>query len=198
SRFQRACMLGLAAVTDLALDTELPPPVRTALRELTQHYQELLTVLLPAAQALAAAAPDLRNIQHIDGMSAVLFQATQAANPSTPVGVAAIGGATLGTLLLPGVGTAIGGALGVLLGGTQANKRDRRALERFAAAVKLMWTAIDDLHNNLWNRLVHSVQQAQGPVLPDAAYFDTAAARWESLKAAAHPTSLPGKPAPFR
>jgi hypothetical protein len=198
SLFQRACMLGLAAVTDLALNESLPVPVRTALRELPEHYQELLTVLQPAAQALTAASPDLRNIQHIDGMGAVLFQATQAANPSTPVGVAAIGGATLGTLLLPGVGTAIGGALGVLLGGTQANKRDRRALERFAASIKLMWLAIDDLRNSVWNRLVHSVQEAGGPKLPDAAYFETADARWESVKSSAHAPSTPGAPARFR
>lgn len=198
SHFQRACLLGLASVTDIALDERLLPAVRTALRELPKHYQEILTVLLPAAQALSAAAPDLRNIQHIEGMSAVLFQATQAANPSTPVGVAAIGGATLGTLLLPGIGTAIGGALGVLLGGTQANKRDRRALERFAAAVKLMWAATEDLHNNLWNQIIHLVQEDSGPTLPDAAYFETASALWESIKSAPQATPRPGDPAPFR
>lgn len=199
SHFQHACMLGLATVTDMGLDSELPGPVREALRKLPEHYQELLTILQPASQAIAAAAPDLRNIQHIDGMGAVLFQATQAANPSTPVGVAAIGGATLGTLLMPGIGTAIGGALGVLLGGTQANKRDRRALDRFAAGVKLMWGAIDDLQNSLWNRLVHSIQQAGGMTYPDAAYFETADARWESTKKSLQSSpGVPGTPAPFR
>src|ERR1700744_6106872 len=43
SNFQRAAMLGLAAVTDIALDGSLPAPVRTALRDLPQHYQELLS-----------------------------------------------------------------------------------------------------------------------------------------------------------
>jgi hypothetical protein len=199
THFQRACMVGLAAVTDIALDDKLPAPVRTALRLLPQRYQELLTMLQPASQALATAGPDLRNVQHVDGMSAVLFQATQVANPSTPVGVAAIGGATLGTLVLPGIGTAIGGALGVLLGGSQANKRDRRALERFAAGVKMMWAATDDLHNGLWNQLVHAVQTAGGPTLPDAAFFETADAHWESVKMAPQTAvPFPGLQAPFR
>jgi tetratricopeptide (TPR) repeat protein len=197
AHFQRACMLGLAGITDLGLDPSLPEPIREALRGLPPHYQEMLSLLLPAAQAIMAAAPDLRNIQHIEGMAGLLYQATQAANPATTVGVAAIGGATLGTLLMPGIGTAIGGALGVWLGGVNANKRDRRALERFSAAVKLMWTATEDLQNGTWNYLVHAVQK-EGHTLPDAAYFETADAKWASLKAATDHVLNPGAPAPFR
>jgi hypothetical protein len=95
--------------------------------------------------------------------------------------VAAIGGASLGTLVMPGLGTAIGGAIGVWLGGKQVNKRDRLTLQRFAAATKMMWAAVDDLHHGLWNQLVRSLRELQGPSLPDAAYFDTATARWEAM-----------------
>jgi hypothetical protein len=176
ARFQRACMLGMAAVTDLSLDDALPESVRAALHELPIHYQELLNTLLPANQAIAAAIPDVRNIQQdLASVTGLLQAATQAANPTTPVGVAAIGGAAIGTLVMPGIGTAIGGAIGVLLGGTHVSKRDRRALERFVAATKLMWASVDDLHHNLWNQVVRSVRDQDGPELPDAAYFDTAA-----------------------
>jgi hypothetical protein len=181
-RTQRACMLGMAAVTDLALDDTLPEPVRTALRGLPTHYQELLNILLPAAQAISAAGPDLRNIQNFEGMTGLLQGAAQAANPSTPVGVAAIGGATLGTLMFPGIGTAIGGAIGVWLGGRQVSKRDRLALQRFATATKLMASAVEDLHRSLWNQLVRSLRELDGPNLPDAAYFETAGIRWHSLR----------------
>jgi hypothetical protein len=184
ARFQRACMLGMAGVTDLALDDTLPEPVRAALRSLPSHYQELLNLLQPAAQALTAAGPDLRNIQNFEGMTGLLHGAAQAANPSTPVGVAAIGGATLGTLMLPGIGTAIGGAIGVWLGGKQVSKRDRLALQRFAAATKLMASAVDDLHHSMWNQLVRSLREEVGPNFPDAAYFETANVHWESLQAA--------------
>jgi hypothetical protein len=197
AHFQRACMRGLAAVTDFGLDNGLPAPVRDALRKLPQHYQELLTMLLPATQALGAAAPDLRTIQSSEGMAGLLYQATQAANPTTPMGVAAIGGATLGTLFMPGIGTAIGGALGAWLGGMQSSRRDRRAIERFVAATKLMWAATEDLHNSLWNHIVHAVQQADGPRLPDSAFFDTAHAHWDGIKATIRPASVPGEPAPF-
>jgi hypothetical protein len=95
--------------------------------------------------------------------------------------VAAIGGASLGTLVMPGLGTAIGGAIGVWLGGKQVSKRDRLTLQRFAAATKLMWAAVDDLHHGLWNQLVRSLRELQSPSLPDAAYFETATARWEAM-----------------
>jgi len=182
ARFQRACMLGMARVTDLSLDDALPDAVRAALRGLPTHYQELLNTLLPAAQAISAAGPDLRLIQNFEGMTGLLHGAAQAANPSTPIGVAAIGGATIGTLVMPGIGTAIGGAIGVWLGGRQVSKRDRLALQRFAAALKLMWSAVEDLHRSLWNQLVRSLREMDGPTLPDAAYFETAAVRWQSLR----------------
>jgi hypothetical protein len=181
ARFQRACMLGMAAVTDLSLDDTLPETVRAALRGLPTHYQELLGGLMPAAQAIMAASPDLRNIQNFEGMTGLLHGAAQAANPSTPIGVAAIGGATIGTLVMPGLGTAIGGAIGVWLGGKQVSKRDRLALQRFAAATKLMWSAVEDLHRNLWNQLVRSLREMAGPTMPDAAFFETAGIRWQSL-----------------
>jgi hypothetical protein len=191
-RFQRACMMGMAAVTDLSLDDSLPEKVRAALHSLPTHYQVLLNTLMPAGQAIAAAGPDVRNIQNLEGLTGLLQGAAQAANPATPVGVATIGGATIGTLLMPGIGTAIGGAIGVWLGGRQVSKRDRLAVQRFAAAIKLMWAAVEDLQHNLWNQLVRSVREQQGPSLPDAAYFDTAATRLES------PLPRPGEMAAFR
>jgi hypothetical protein len=182
AHFQRACLLALASVTDIGLDESLPASLRQALRALPARYQDFLLTVQPAAQAITAAAPELRNIAHIEGMAGVLFHATQAANPSTPVGVAAIGGATIGTLFMPGIGTAIGGALGVLLGGTQASQRDRRALERYIQAVKLMWVATEDLQRNLWNHLVHSIGERDAQ-LPDAAFFETADVRWHHIAA---------------
>jgi hypothetical protein len=94
--------------------------------------------------------------------------------------VAAIGGATIGTLFMPGIGTAIGGALGVLLGGTQASQRDRRALERYVQAVKLVWVATEDLQRSVWNHLVHSISDPDAK-LPDAAFFETADVRWSHV-----------------
>lgn len=195
ARYLRACMCGLAAVTDLTLDETLPAPIRAALRELPAHYQEHLTTLSAATAALTAAAPDLRTMQSFEGVAGLLHGATQAANPTTPVGVAAIGGATLGTLLLPGIGTAIGGALGVLLGGRQVSRRDRLALQRFAEATKAMASAVDDLQHGLWNQLVRSIRDQGGPRLPDSAFFETAAARWETLRAEAVP---PAQSADYR
>jgi hypothetical protein len=177
-------MLGLAAVTDLSLDDSLAGPVRAGLRKLPSHYQELLNTLAPAAQAINAAAPELRNIIHIQDFTSFLHGAAQAANPSTAIGVAAIGGATIGSLVLPGIGTAIGGAIGVWLGGMQTSRRDRRALERFAEAVKLMWAAVGDLQRNLWNQIILFVKDEDGPVLADAAFFETATVQWASLRAA--------------
>ena len=74
SYFQRACMLGLAAVTDIALDTALPEPIRAVLRDLPHGYQDLLSRLQPAAQAVAAAAPDVRNIPHLEGLASLFHQ----------------------------------------------------------------------------------------------------------------------------
>jgi tetratricopeptide (TPR) repeat protein len=192
ARFQRACMLGMASVTDLALDDALPEPVRASLRELPIHYQELLNILSPAAHAITAAAPDLRTITNIEGVTGLLHGAAQAANPSTTIGVATIGGATLGSLVLPGIGTAIGGAIGVWLGGMQTGKRDRRAVERFAEAVKLMWAAVGDLQRSLWNQVIRSVKTQNGPALPDAAYFETAGVQWVSLRATLEQTARSG------
>ena len=61
-----------------------------------------------------------------------------------------------------------------------------------------MWVAIDDLHAGLWNQLVRSTQQQGGPELPDAAFFETADTRWQSLKPALQTAVAPGTPAPFR
>jgi hypothetical protein len=198
AKFQRACLQAMTAVTDFAQDANLPNEIRDALRGLSGRYQEMLLTLQPAWQAIAAAAPDLRNIAHIEGMAGMLFQATQAANPSTPVGVAAIGGATLGTLVMPGIGTAIGGALGVLLGGTQANRRDRRALDRYVEAVKMMWAATEDLHVSVWSHLVHALPKTSTITLPDAAFFEAAQTRWTSLKETQAASFAAGEPAPVR
>jgi hypothetical protein len=193
ARFQHACMRGMAAVTDLALDEALPLRVRDALRALPGHYQELLTILLPAAAGLTAAAPELRGMKSLEGVAGLLHTATQAANPGTPVGVAAIGGATLGTLVMPGVGTVIGGAVGMLLGGRQVGARDRIALQRFADATRTMWAAVDELRRALWNLLVRSLREGDGPRLPDAAFFETADLRAEAVRVPPRSSDAPGQ-----
>ena len=96
--FQRACMTGLAAITDLAREEILPELVRTVLRKLPDHYTELLSLLQPPSHALMLAAPDIRKIQHVTGMAGLLHKGAQAANPKTIRGTAAIGGAAVGSV----------------------------------------------------------------------------------------------------
>lgn len=180
--FHRACMTGLAAVADLGRKERYSSEVRSALQDLHDYYSELLAPLQQPSQALLIASPDIRKIQHLTGMAGILHKGAQAANPQTIRGTAALGGAAFGSIIMPGVGTAIGGALGWWLGSGEAKVQDKVAIEHFQTAVRLMWSAIDDLIRNTWNRLCRRLLKKGGPDLPDAAFFETANIRWDSVR----------------
>jgi tetratricopeptide (TPR) repeat protein len=191
--FQRACMTGLAAITDLAREEILPDLVRAVLRKLPDHYTELLSLLQPPSHALMLAAPDIRKIQHVTGMAGLLHKGAQAANPKTIRGTAAIGGAAVGSVIMPGIGTAIGGAIGYWLGNSESTVQDTVAIDHFQNASRLMWAAVDDLLRNTWNIIGRMLLKKEGPDLPDSAYYETACIRWESLKASFHEPIKPDK-----
>jgi hypothetical protein len=94
----------------------------------------------------------------------------------------AAGGAAIGSLLLPGVGTAIGGALGAYFGQKHATKKDIAVLDRFDRAAGLMWATVHDVQRSTWDHLIRALAETGEIALPDAAYFESAGSRWEQLK----------------
>ena len=182
AQFERACTTGLSAMSALALDTSLSPPLRNALRDILIHRRDLLNIIDPAGRALNRASGDVRGLHLPQGMAGFFHGAANGADSTTSAGRGALGGAIIGSLLLPGIGTAIGGALGGWFGQQHASKKDQDVLERFDSAARLMWEAVRDIFRSTWNQLIHLLQEAGETCPPDAAFYETASNRWDEFK----------------
>lgn len=104
-----------------------------------------------------------------------------AANPTTSSGIGAMGGAALGSIFFPGIGTAIGGAVGAMVGNSQSSKQQQSVLERCDASYNQLAPAAVSVFWLAWDQLIDLVEKVGGPSLPGSLSLQTAESRMGEL-----------------
>lgn len=183
------CSAALSAVTALELDASLPEAFRAALLRVEQHRSRLLGSLDPAAWELRAALQQVRGLNLPPGwLEGVLTEAARANdNPLSETGRVAIGGAFVGTCVLPGVGTVVGYALGALLSHAASREKDnghqQATLARFNQAANAMMAAVRNLFVQVWDGIAQVLIPSGDSSVREAVFFAEAEQRWEALAA---------------
>ncbi len=182
ARLVGACGMGLVGIARLEAEPGLPLGFRRAAPVAGARKVEFLRSLSDASAALQQATLEVRALKLPEGTAAgVLHGAIQANDPRTEAGAGALGGALLGTFILPGVGTAIGGALGAWVGQNQAEGRSQPILERYDTAAERMLHAVDELFDIVWDALVEAATP-EGLTLAQSAHFGRAGIAWSELR----------------
>jgi hypothetical protein len=182
TRAEGACVMGLAALARLEAEPELPTAFQRALRLAATNKADLLRTIAAESAALRQATEDVRALQLPEGAFAGFFhRAIQVADPCTAAGAGAAGGMLLGDLLLPGVGRAIGGAIGAVVGQDQADKRNQPVLARYDGAAEQMLQAVDQLFDSAWDIIVEQAAR-EGLDLVRSVHFARAKEAWDGLR----------------
>lgn len=180
--FVNAAAVGLTNVAGQRIYSVWPAAVRSALGRLEGHRRELLALLDPAVAHIRETARAVTDLRLPEGFwDELVHGAGQAATPTTGTGMGAVGGATLGSLLLPGLGTLLGGALGAVIGGDAANQKTRAVLERYDQAWAQLLPGLQSVWDGAWDAVAEAAHQAGCP-LPGHPHYDDAEEAWGPLR----------------
>lgn len=180
--FVTACTTGLAAVVQQRTHPVWPAPVRAALADLERQQADLLQSLAPTVSAIRAAVAEVRAANVPDAVWAHhAAKVAATAPPKNEASSGAIGGAALGSLFLPGIGTAIGGVLGAILADNTPQTKHLALVEKYDKAFGQLHGAIEELWRQTWNRFAEATN-AHGGSLPGHAHYAEAEKEWNAIR----------------
>jgi len=171
---ERTCGEALSALAALGDEADLAGAVGDALKSLGAQRNASLVELKAATAELAAASPDARAVS-------LSLADLRKDSPGGPI-AGGLTFAVLGSYVMPGVGTVVGGALGLLLG--HLTKKDRTAADRYLKAAAAAWAALLGVFDTAWDRFVREADDRGFSGLRSAKFFKDAHAEWATCRAA--------------
>lgn len=187
-RFKPACSAGITALVQLQYDESLPEPVRKALARLESHRGDLLAQLEPTLDAVRHSARDVAGLNLPEGGGEKILSGVGSfSDPTSRTGLGALGGATIGSFLFPGVGTLIGGAIGAFWGHSHTTTKQQAILEKYDRAFADVFPALLAVFGRAWDRSVDHIVERNSLKFDRHQFFRAAEEEWLKLRDAYQP-----------
>ncbi len=159
AQYEIAFVRGLSAVCRLSL-SDHPDYCRRALRKVEARRASFERLIETPSKALKQRLDEIRQLGLPDTMLAgYLTGSPKAGTRSSFGGWGALGGATIGSVLLPGIGTVVGAIIGGFMSGQSFGRNTEEVVLNFDTARTEMFTAVREGYQQLWDRFAREVRE---------------------------------------
>ncbi len=158
AQYEIAFVRGLSAVLRLPL-SDYPKHFQHALKKVESRQDTFQSTLVDRGKVLEERLVAIRQLGLPDNaLPGYLAGSPNAVKKNSFGGWGMIGGATIGSVLFPGLGTVVGAIIGGFVGGSTGTN-PQEVVQKFDAAREEMFAGVRSGYQQLWDRFVREVRE---------------------------------------